>query len=171
MYREAPMYNVVLAMPMDLARNSEHNYFNDGIKVAGESMNPPDTQMIPSKQKGVGLIQLIQTDRKNDLWVDEHGYQWTKNSVDTWLQITKPEFQRHQDEIGTVMTRDNSNFAALVEHEKDKAKKVFDGTLLQKELPEYFAYTYPDTIENKLDDPEIRNRMIAEEIRAKQILK
>ena len=42
-----------------------------------------------------GTIQLMtQIDKKNNLLVDESGYQWTKNSFDTWLQITKPGFQR-----------------------------------------------------------------------------
>ena len=64
------------------------------------------------------------------------------------------------------MTRDNSNFVALVEHEKDRTTKVFDSTLLQKELPDSFAYTYPERMESKLDDPELQNRIITEENRA-----
>ena len=68
---------------------------------------------------------------------------------------SKPEFQRYQDKISNVMTRDNSNFVVLVDYEKQRANQVFDGSILQKELPGYFAYTYPDTIENNLDDPEI----------------
>ena len=167
-FNEAPINEVFALKAMDFTRRVHTTHFNDGFAVVGESLNPPKTALVTSEQKGMGLIQLIQVDKKNDLWVDENGYQWTKNKFDTWSQITKPEFQRHQDEISTVMTTHNSNFAVLFEHEKEKAKAIFDSALLQKELPDYFAYTSADTIENKLGDPEIQNRIL-EEIKAKAI--
>ena len=164
-YREAPMYNVVLAMPMDLARNSEHNYFNDGITVAGQSLNPPKTEIVALGQSGT--IQVVtQIDKKGDLWVDEQGHQWTKNNHGTWIQLTKPDFQRHQDEISNVMTRDNSNFSLLVEYEKEKAMAIFDGASLQKELPDYFAYTYLNKSEDKLEGADLQEKITQESLQA-----
>jgi len=168
-YREAPIYNVMLVQPMDKSRHTESTYVNDGIAVQGDSLNPPKTELASVGQSGI-IQTMTQTDRKNNLWVDEYGYLWTQNQYDTWLQITRPESQRHQDEICNVMTRNNSNFVGLVEYEKEKATKLFDGTMLQKEIPDSFAYTFPDSIGNKLDDPEIQKRMIIEESKAQQTL-
>ena len=69
------------------------------------------------------------------------------------------------------MTRTNSNFSALVEHEKDSAREIFDGTLLQKEVPDAFTYEFPERMESKANNLEIQNQMMLEEIKAKEILK
>jgi len=168
-YREAPIYNVMLVQPMDKSRHTESTYLNDGISVQGDSLNPPKTERVLAGQSGI-IQMMTQTDRKNNLWVDEYGYVWTQNQHDTWLQITRPEIQRHQDEVSNVMTRNNSNFIALVDYEIDRATKVFDGTMLQKEIPDSFANAFPDTIGNKLDDSEIQKRMMIEESKAQQTL-
>jgi len=168
-YREAPIYNVMLVQPMDKSRHTESTYLNDGIAVQGNSLNPPKTERALAGQSGI-IQMMTQTDRKNNLWVDEYGYMWTQNQYDTWLQITRPEIQRHQDEVSNVMTRNNSNFVALVNYEIDKATKVFDGTVLQKETPDSFANAFPDTIGNKSDDSEVQERMMMEESKAQQTL-
>ena len=168
-FNEAPIHDVFALKGMDFTRRTHTTHLNDGFAVLGESLNPPKTETASLGQSGT--IQLMtQIDRKNNLWQDENGYQWTKNSFDTWLQITRPDLQRHQDELSTVMTRDNSNFVVLVDYEKQKATAIFDSTILQKELPDTFAYTYPDKFENKLDDPELQKRMISEENRAMEQL-
>lgn len=79
-YREAPLYNVVAIDLMDTQRSAWTFYFNDGVEVLGESLNPADTLNISNKpshhpQKS-GILDLIQIDRKDQLWIDSHGYLW-----------------------------------------------------------------------------------------------
>ena len=92
-FNEAPIHEVFALKAIDFTKRVHTTYLNDGFAVAGESLNPPKTALVVSEQKGIGLIQLTQIDKKNELWKDENGYQWTQNKLGAWIQITKPEFK------------------------------------------------------------------------------
>lgn len=117
-YREAPKYNVMLIVPMDDKRNAWNFYFNDGIRVIGESQNPSPTQSIFLKKSNQALdnwLNVIRTDKINDVWTDDDGiqYQHNNNNFDritpheSWTCKDKP-----LDEI-MVPTRNNCHFREL----------------------------------------------------------
>ena len=117
-YTEAPKYNVMLVTPMDDKRNTWNFYFNDGIRVIGESLNPPPTYNIHVKKTSQAFdnwLTLIRTDKINDVWTDKKGiqYQHNNNNFDritpheSWTCKDKP-----LDQIN-VPTRNNCNFRAL----------------------------------------------------------
>ena len=60
------------------------------------------------------------------------------------MQTTHPDFERFQDGTSNVMTRQNSNFASLIEHERQKALLVFDSSNIASQVGDYFAYDYSD---------------------------
>ena len=91
MFREAPLANIVGISVSDKTRNGVHFYFNDGIEVEGESLNPPATATVPQHTRSGGIIQLTQIDRGDDIWIDENENIWTKNSYDTWFKLTPDE--------------------------------------------------------------------------------
>jgi len=49
------------------------HYFNDGISVFGESVNPMLTMQIVGTEKFEGLVTITQTEKYSNLWVAEDG--------------------------------------------------------------------------------------------------
>ena len=79
-YREAPLYNVIAVSLMDNQRNSWTYFFNDGVEVIGESLNPADT--IPT------FRGIFTQDKINEIWTDEDGVEYEKNKFDSFKRIT-----------------------------------------------------------------------------------
>ena len=142
----APLHEEVVAISaMDDKRRQHVTYINEGVEFTGESLLDARTAQLMQKKTNQGqaeIIELTQQDRRYNVWEDQHGYLWTLNEYGTWTQITVAEFKRHQDSTGNVMTRQNSNFASLIEQERQKALLVFDSSDLISELDDYFAYDY-----------------------------
>ena len=142
----APLHEEVVAISaMDDKRRQHVTYINEGVEFTGESLLDAHTAQLMQKKTNQGqaeIIELTQQDRRYNVWEDQHGYLWTLNEYGTWTQITAADFERHQDSTGNVMTRQNSNFASLIEQERQKALLVFDSGDLISELDDYFAYDY-----------------------------
>ena len=142
----APLHEEVVAISaMDDKRRQHVTYINEGVEFTGASLLDAHTAQLMQKKTNQGqaeIIELTQQDRRYNVWEDQHGYLWTLNEYGTWTQITAAEFERHQDGTGNVMTRQNSNFASLIEQERQKALLVFDSGDLISELDDYFAYDY-----------------------------
>ena len=142
----APLHEEVVAISaMDDKRRQHVTYINEGVEFTGTSLLDAHTAKLMQKKTNQGqaeIIELTQQDRRYNVWEDQHGYLWTLNEYGTWTQITAAEFKRHQDGTGNVMTRQNSNFASLIEQERQKALLVFDSGDLISELDDYFAYDY-----------------------------
>ena len=144
----APLHEEVIAISaMDDKRRQHVTYINEGVEFTGTSLLDAHTALLMQKKTNQGqaeIIVLTQQDRRYNVWEDQHGYLWTLNEYGTWTQITVAEFERHQDGASSVMTRQNSNFASLIEQERQKALLVFDSGDLISELDDYFAYDYSD---------------------------
>ena len=142
----APLHDEIVAISaMDEKRRQHVTYINEGVEFTGESLLDAHTAQLMQKKTNQGqaeIIELIQQDRRYNVWADQHGYLWTLNEYGTWTQITVADFERHQDGASSVMTRQNSNFASLIEQERQKALLVFDSSELISELDDYFAYDY-----------------------------
>ena len=153
----APLHEEVVAISaMDDKRGQHVTYINEGVEFTGTSLLDAHTAQLMQKKTNQGqaeIIELTQQDRRYNVWEDQHGYLWTLNEYGTWTQITAADFERHQDDISSVMTRQNSNFASLIEQERQKALLVFDSSELISELDDYFAYDYSnvDSDMSKLD--------------------
>ncbi len=139
--------NVVAISAMDEKRRQHVTYINEGVEFTGESLLDPHTAQLMEKlgnQYDATIIELTQQDRRYNVWEDQHGYLWSQNEYGTWMQTTHPDFERFQDNISNVMTRQNSNFASLIEHERQKALLVFDSSNIASQVGDYFAYDYSD---------------------------
>ena len=74
MFRDYLLFNMVSTNVWDFRNNAWQNYYNHGIDITGESLNPAKTIMVGFGEKEMrGLYQLIQVDKKNDTWIDEFG--------------------------------------------------------------------------------------------------
>jgi len=163
-FNEAPLSYVFALKAIDFTKRSQLTYLNEGLEVTGDSLNPPTTMLISANKKGAGLMEVTQIDKRNDMWVDEFGIEYARNSFGTFLRTTYVEVMR-DDPMVKVMTRLNSNFEAMKINEMYKAIEVFDSGLIQKELPDYI----PAPVEQKTDkrnDPEFLKKLVYEEMRA-----
>lgn len=85
-YLDSPIFDVFAISLSDQSRNTVIHYFNDGIRVEGESMNLPNMITVPAAFSGnglypqqKGLVELVQIDKKMNLWNDTFGYVWQGN--------------------------------------------------------------------------------------------
>jgi len=136
MFREAPLANIVGITLADNTRNSVAFYFNHGIEVEGESLNPPQTAVIPLHQRGESQAHLTQIDRGEDLWIDEQNNIWSKNSFGTWFKITPDQgLEIKADGIAkSGLDRDHKLFSIYQSGQELIAKQVWDGLKIQGEL-------------------------------------
>ena len=103
-------------------------YFNDGIHVDGASINLPkeieiSTSHATSLVGDVKTLRLLQTDRANNLWTDQFGYQW-EIIGNTIRQITIPEYIISEDEQYGILhgpDRYHSEFSSVMYAEQIRA--------------------------------------------------
>lgn len=120
-YREAPINNMMVVSASDKHRNTQMFYFNHGVKVVGESMNPVPSQVIYNKHSNqqtedLSLV-LSQKDKVNSIWTDEHGIEYLKVSENRFDRITpQAPYQCNDPPLDTinVPTRNNCHFRELV---------------------------------------------------------
>ena len=125
-----------------------------------------DTSLIPSSIKHEGLILVTQTEKYSEYWVAEDGRMFEMNRFGSFKQIDQ-SFERFQD-TGTAYTRMHSGFGGIIAYEQKRASEVFDSSELISELPESFAYIFPETHE-RIDD-KMRQQMFIQEQTAKDYL-
>ncbi|MDA7960679.1 MAG: hypothetical protein MPJ08_08140 [Nitrosopumilus sp.] len=127
---QAPLSSDVLAISaMDTERRATTTYINDGVEFEGESLLEPETVELHFKrgnQHPVETVRLVQDDHRYNLWTDQDGYAWMRNSYGSWFQLTHAGFERFQDPKVNVMTRIHTDFETLVQHERERAALTFD---------------------------------------------
>lgn len=129
-FNEAPLNKVFGIKAIDQTGRYVITTFNDGIIVGGESLNAPKKEFMAYGK--LGLLEMIQIDKKNDMWVSPYGLNYTKNSFGSWIQLTHDEILRPQDDW-TVDTRMASYWNDMILLEQVKARLVFDSSEIQKE--------------------------------------
>jgi len=150
LFREQMYHEPFVISAMDRDRRTATHYMNEGILVQGGSLNPAPRDTAGIKKEGnqheAEPIELVRTDKLGDLWEDQWGMTWTRNSFGTWHQLTQEPFERHSDVRWNVMDRTHSGFADLVWQEGDRAALVWDSSEIQGVLgaPVAGAHAEPD---------------------------
>lgn len=119
-YREATINNMMLVSVSDVSRNVQNFYFNHGVQVIGDSMNPAPTHKMHNKQTQQQTediwLTLTRTDKVNHIWEDKYEIEYLQLSEYRFDRITPPEpyvcDDKPLDEIN-VPTRSNCHFRAL----------------------------------------------------------
>jgi hypothetical protein len=162
-----PLRDKVMALKaIDFKNRYQITYLNEGIYLAGDSINPMKTKWIPSKIKGEGLILVTQTSKYSPYWESKEGKVFEMNRFGSFKQVNY-EFERFHDD-GDVRTRMHSGFGGILEYEKNRAIQIFDSSLLNSKIPNTFAYEYPET-SSRIDE-KIQQKMLEQEQLAKKIL-
>ncbi len=155
-----PLRDKVMAIKaIDYKNRYQITYLNEGFDVSGESLNPMNTVMIPSPERYEGLIPLTQTEKYSLHWTAEDGRIFEENDFGTFNQINK-QFERFQD-TGEPKTRLHSGFGGIIAYEQERATAIFDASKLISELPESFAFSFPEPGERI--DKEMKEKMLEQE--------
>ena len=93
LFRET-MYDEPFAInAIDSKRRGTTHYMNEGLLVYGDSLNIPPTHELSERHSNQGdavKLHLTRTDKLADIWTDQLGHQWTKNSFGTWSYVNAP---------------------------------------------------------------------------------
>ena len=167
-FRSPLDFNILGTNVWDAKRNAWQNYYNHGIEVVGESLNPPKEYDVSEKRQFYHLTEIGKDtafDEFGNSWLLEYGL-WTKDYV-------KP--QRIVDSDTNVFTRMHSEFAKYKDSQAiDAIEKLlvscptclspYDGFV------DSTSIDYPDRT-NKLNNPEIQKKMLQESIIAENTLR
>ncbi len=165
----APLdFNIFGTLVWDDNRNGWQNYFNHGIEVVGESLNPP--KEYDGINKG-HIYHLTETGKTSA--VDEFGNSWSLE-YGLWNMDYIPI--KKVDEITMHgYDRNNSNFNLykyyhylLAENKLDEICPNCRDEPYDK-INNVFAYEYPEIIDS-FDNSEIQLKMIFESERAQKIM-
>jgi len=158
--------NVMAVKAIDFKNRYQITYLNEGVDIAGESLNPMQTYLIPSNIRDGGLIKVTQLAKYSPYWQSDDGRLFEMNSFGSFKEINKT-FERFQD-TGTAYTRVHSGFGGVMAYELKRATGIFDASGLISELPDYVPYTPPE-ISDRITD-EMKVKMLEQEEIAKEIL-
>ena len=162
-----PLIDKVMAVKaVDYALRDQRTYLNEGFDISGESLNPMLSNMIPSTIKNEGLLKVTQVEKYSPYWTADDGRMFEMNNFGSFKQINQ-SFERFQD-TGNAFTRMHSGFGGIIAYEQKRALEVFDSSEFISNLPESFAYIFPETGQRITD--EIKQEMILQEQIAKEIL-
>jgi hypothetical protein len=163
----APLdFNIVGTDVWDMERNSWQNYFNHGIEVTGKSLNPA------KEYDGINAGHIYHlTETSKNIALDEFGNSWSFQ-YGIWEQDYVVN-ERVAD-TSSVFTRNHSDFAEYKELQAqnsilqllESCPSCLDSFT---NFDDSFGYQYSNEI-NKLDNPEIIQKMILENERAQKIM-
>ncbi len=158
--------NVMAVKAIDYSGRYQITYLNEGVDIAGESLNPMQTYLIPSNIRDQGLIKVTQLAKYSPYWITNDGRKFERNDFGSFKQINQI-FERFQDS-GDPLTRYHSGFGGVMAYELKRATGIFDASELISELPDYIPYTHP-IFSEKITD-EMKAKMLDQEQIAQKIL-
>jgi len=158
--------NVMAVKAIDYKGRYQITYLNEGVEIAGESLNPMQTYLIPSNVRDQGLIKVTQLAKYSPYWQSDDDRMFEMNSFGSFKEINIT-FERFQD-TGTAYTRLHSGFGGVMAYELKRATGIFDASQLISELPDFIPYS-PPIISERMTD-EMKTKMLEQEEIAKKII-
>jgi hypothetical protein len=188
-FREPLEYNMIATNIWNFERNGWQNYFNHGIQIVGESMNPSE------KYSGIYRGHPFHlTESGKNTAIDGDGNNWTFDKiwnrdyikpVNVDSDILNPEKISAIEQLGFKYSDGQEIFGyARIDHrfedtknqEQVEAQTIMDNLCpgCQKEpfekINDIFSYNMP-TRHSKLNNPETVNQMNHEDQKAREFLK
>ena len=93
-FREQMYHAPFVIHAMDARGYVTIHYMNDGLLISGDSLNEAPVHDLTAKlahQRDLAQLSLTRTDKLSDIWTDQFGYTWTKNSYGTWSYVEGPK--------------------------------------------------------------------------------
>jgi len=174
MFREELEFNMVGTEVWDFKKNSWQNFYNHGIEIEGDSLNPPKTVMVAFGEKDMrGLYELTQIDKKKHLWIDEFGNIYENMGNNRFDRIFSNTEKIAFDKITVHGCDRNCNwFETYKLNQALLAEITLQDLLGGKKIEgepakEPFSYTFHIT--NRAEDPELQKSIILEKIKAEKL--
>ncbi|MEX2192308.1 MAG: hypothetical protein WD717_02855 [Nitrosarchaeum sp.] len=162
----APLdFNILGTNVWDAKRNAWQNYYNHGIEIVGESLNPPKEYDGINK----GHIYHLTETGKNTA-IDESGDSWTF-AYGIWdKDYTMPE---KTPDTSSIMTRFHSEFPKYKEKQVHDAIEQLlvtcpDCFTSYADFEDSFSFEYPERRDRI--NPEMQQKMVFEYERAQKIM-
>jgi len=174
MFREELEFNMVGTDVWDLKKNSWHNFYNHGIEIEGDSLNPPKTVMVAFGEKDMrGLYELTQLDKKTHIWIDEFGNIYEDKGNNRFDRIFSTTEKIAFDKTTIHGCDRNCNWfdayklnqALLAEI---TLQDLLGGKNIEGELTKE-PFTYSFHITNRAEDLELQKSIILEKIKAEKL--
>jgi len=148
----------ILTNVWDYKRNAWQNFYNHGIHIEGESLNPPDEYVGIYKGK---ITHLFETGKNTA--VDEAGNTWTFDKTWTMDYIPKAKIVDGYTQHG--IDRNNAWFNIYKQGQKLLAQEALEQlcpSCSDKEFAEIYDIVSNDLPKriSKLSDLEIQNKML-----------
>jgi len=163
----APLdFNMLGTNVWDAKRNAWQNYYNHGIEVVGESLNPP------KEYDGINKGQIYHlTETSKTSAVDEFGNSWSLE-YGLWVMDYVPA-ERIPD-TSSIMTRMHSEFPQLKETQANDAIEqllVLCSTCLMPyaDFEDSFSLEYSERT-SRIIDPELQKNLMIESEKAQKIM-
>lgn len=175
-FRQSLKFDMVATYVWDFNGNAWQNYYNHGIHITGQSLNPPKTQSVAfGTNEMKGLFTLTQIDIFEDKWIDEFG--------NIYLYMGNDRFDKIQtipkEDILDSMTAHGCDrlcnwFEKYKANQEMLAKSELDKMLLGKEIAakqKGFIPAPTSDFLSRADDTDLQNRIFEEEKKAQEFLK
>jgi hypothetical protein len=174
-FREPLNFNMVATYVWDFKKNAWQNYYNHGIEIVGESLNPPKTEFVYfGTTEMSGLYELVRVDKKTDVWQDESGNLYKHFENDRFDMIYKVPKKIIYDSASMNGCDRNCNWFEYYKlHESLLAEitlndVIMAGKPIKGEPPaEPFYYEYH--MLQRSEDHELQQSMLNEIIRAEEL--
>ena len=159
-FREPLESDMVGTNVWDYRRNSWQNFFNHGVHIEGESLNPPDEYVGIHKGK---LVHLFETGKNTA--IDEEGNTWTFDK--TWTMDFIPKGKIDDGVTSHGFDRNHARFDAYKQEQVQRALSFLEQLCPEciiepfEEINDIFSYEYPERSE-KLLDPEVQQNILEE---------
>ena len=137
-FRQSLDFDIVGTYFWDAKRNAANNYFNDGVRVEGESLNPAKQYQVVYQGQ-----QFTITEVDRNVGVDQEGNSWTFDKQ--WQMDYVPQAKIDDGITSQGIGRNNVKFNAYKQGQELIAeydlKTSPDGSLIQsKTVGESFSY-------------------------------
>ena len=174
-FREPLKFNMVATYVWDFNGNAWQNYYNHGVHVFGESLNPQKTKSVAFGSKDMrGLFSLTQIDKLDDKWIDEFGNIYQHKGNDRFDKILTVQKEKIFDYV-TMHGCDRlcNWFENYKLNQELLAKKELEKMLMGKEIINeqkgFIASPFISKIPRS-EDLTLQNRLIEEAQKATKLI-
>ena len=161
-FRKPLDYNIIGTYIWDNKRSGSNNYYNDGVEIVGDSLDPPAKHQVNHRGE---LIQITETGKNTS--IDANGNTWTLNGY--WKMDYVLQGKIDKGITSKWLERDNPKFNTYKQGQEllaeYKLKTSVDGSMIHsKTVGE--SKTYDIDIIKRSDDIELQNSIAYENERA-----
>lgn len=162
----APLdFNIVATDVWDFNRNSWQNYYNDGVEVKGDSLNPPKQYVAIDKGYPITITEID----KNKA-IDDYGNTWTFDKE--WKKDYTPPQKIDEGPTSHGYDRNHVRFETYrleqISIAQEQLEKILHGKSIQKTLSDSFSHN--SNYISRSEDNDLKLRIINEITKAEQLI-